>query len=54
MKIDENKKSPVRVSTARPSAGQVAAAKLLIKRSEEGKSKVTITPRITHLASFSD
>ena len=34
----------------RPSRGQIAAAKLIVKRDQEGKGRVVITPRIRELA----
>lgn len=34
----------------RATAGQVAAAKLLVKREREGKATVTVTPRIRKIA----
>lgn len=34
----------------RPSRGQIAAAKLILKRDQEGKGRVVITERIRELA----
>ncbi|WP_231494046.1 RNA helicase [Corynebacterium vitaeruminis] len=36
----------------RPSKGQIAAAKLIIKRAEEGKGKLPVTPGVRYMASF--
>ncbi|MEH0146533.1 RNA helicase [Corynebacterium sp. Q4381] len=36
----------------RPSRGQIAAAKLMVKREQEGKGRVEITPKIRELAAF--
>ena len=35
-----------------PTRGEIAAAKLIIKRDREGKGNVAITPMIEYLASF--
>lgn len=35
-----------------PTRGEIAAAKLIMKRHHEGKGKVEITPMIEYLASF--
>lgn len=35
-----------------PTAGQIAAARLIIKRNREGKSKIEITPKIRYLAEY--
>lgn len=35
-----------------PTRGQIAAAKLIMKRDHEGKGRVTITPKIRYLASY--
>lgn len=35
-----------------PNAGQIAAAKLIVKRVEEGKSNIEITPKIRYLAEY--
>ncbi|AIT60936.1 hypothetical protein [Corynebacterium doosanense] len=37
---------------SKPRPGQVAAAKLIIKRNQEGKGRVEITPRIKYLSEF--
>ena len=37
-----------------PNAGQIAAAKLIMKRHREGKGRVEITPKIRYLASYED
>lgn len=39
-----------KTSTPKASPGQVAAAKLLIKREREGKATVAITPHIRRIA----
>ncbi|MFC3849902.1 RNA helicase [Corynebacterium hansenii] len=40
----------VRHSARKASPGQVAAAKLLVKREREGKVTVTVSPRIRAIA----
>lgn len=35
-----------------PHAGQIAAAKLIMKRHREGKSRLEITPKIRYLANY--
>ena len=35
-----------------PHAGQIAAAKLIVKRHREGKSRLEITPKIRYLANY--
>ena len=35
-----------------PTRGEIAAAKLIMKRDREGKGNVEITPMIEYLASF--
>lgn len=37
-----------------PNAGQIAAAKLIMKRHREGKGGVEITPKIRYLANYGD
>ncbi|WP_177224251.1 hypothetical protein [Corynebacterium sp. NML120713] len=37
-----------------PNAGQIAAAKLIMKRHREGKGRVEITPKIRYLANYGD
>ncbi|QDR76899.1 RNA helicase [Corynebacterium sanguinis] len=39
-------------TTTPPTSGQIAAAKLIIKRNQEGKSKIEITPKIRYLAEY--
>lgn len=35
-----------------PTRGQIAAAKLIMKRDSEGKGRVEITPKIRYLAAY--
>lgn len=38
--------------TLQPTRGQIAAAKLILKRDREGKGRVKITPQIRQLAAY--
>ncbi|QPK83678.1 RNA helicase [Corynebacterium qintianiae] len=51
---EENPQSRYVPKTSKPpTAGQIAAAKLIVKRDREGKGKVKITPKIEYLANYS-
>ena len=49
-----NKETYVPKTNVPPNAGQIAAAKLIMKRHREGKGRVEITPKIRYLASYGD
>lgn len=47
-----NTTRPKADSQLRPTPAKVAAAKLVVKRANEGKGKIVVTPRIKQLASY--
>lgn len=42
--------TPVNRHTQQPDRGQVAAARLLVKRAEEGKATIPVTQRVRRMA----